>query len=292
MDLVHHALIGGIGFISSMEQSSELVGMAFVAGSIFPDLDVVFMLFGKRFYLKQHQSITHSLFLSPLFAMLIISPLLIYFGFQWSFFLSAWFGLLIHIFLDYTNTYGISLFYPISKKRYSLDILFFIDSVTLSLTLIVYISYFLLHLNLSLLYILFFISYLILKINLRKRLKKRIRFDFAIPSSFNPFEFYIYRKNDDYIETYLYNLWSNSKLDIKKIDMVDKKYRYLTDKSQVFQDIKLITKALHIIKVFNTNQEIKIEASDLAGRNYGGKFGTTILIFDKKGELKSEMANI
>jgi inner membrane protein len=224
--------------------------------------------------------------------MLIISPLLIYFGFQWSFFLSAWFGLLIHIFLDYTNTYGISLFYPISKKRYSLDILFFIDSVTLSLTLIVYISYFLLHLNLSLLYILFFISYLILKINLRKRLKKRIRFDFAIPSSFNPFEFYIYRKNDDYIETYLYNLWSNSKLDIKKIDMVDKKYRYLTDKSQVFQDIKLITKALHIIKVFNTNQEIKIEASDLAVRNYGGKFGTTILIFDKKGELKSEMANI
>ena len=79
MDLVHHALIGGIGFISSMEQSSELVGMAFVAGSIFPDLDVVFMLFGKRFYLKQHQSITHSLFLSPLFAMLIIFPLLMSF---------------------------------------------------------------------------------------------------------------------------------------------------------------------------------------------------------------------
>jgi len=291
MDVIHHALIGGIGFIASIEES-ELAGMAFVAGSIFPDLDVIFMLFGKRFYLKQHQAITHSLFLSPLFAFLIISPTLFSSIFQWSFFIYAWLGVLIHIFLDYTNTYGIALLYPISDKRFSLDSIFFIDSVTLSLTFITYISYFLFQLDLSLPYFLSFILYLLFKISLRKRLKEMILFDFAIPSSLNPFEFYIYKKDNHSVKTYLYNSWNKSRRNIKIIDIVDDRYKNFTDKSQIFQDMRQITKAFHITNISETKQEIKIEASDLAVRNYGGKFGTTVLIFDNKGGLKSEVANI
>ena len=61
MDIVHHAFIGGAGFVALGAQQQELAGLGFLAGSVFPDLDVVLMAGGKRFYLKHHQGPTHSL---------------------------------------------------------------------------------------------------------------------------------------------------------------------------------------------------------------------------------------
>jgi hypothetical protein len=40
MDTVHHALIGGAGFLVAATHQQELAGAAFLAGSVFPDLDV------------------------------------------------------------------------------------------------------------------------------------------------------------------------------------------------------------------------------------------------------------
>ncbi|MCW8964777.1 MAG: metal-dependent hydrolase, partial [Gammaproteobacteria bacterium] len=143
MDIVHHAFIGGAGFLVAATHDQPLIGAAFVAGSVFPDLDVFFMVLGKRFYLRNHQGITHSLLLSPLFAALLCIPLWLLPGDKpglllW---LAAWCGLVAHVMLDWFNTYRIELFGPFSSKRFSLDAVFFIDSVALLFTALFYLSY-------------------------------------------------------------------------------------------------------------------------------------------------------
>ena len=134
MDIVHHTLIGGVGFIAGIGGGNELAGAAFLAGSVLPDLDVFLMIFGKRFYLRNHQGPTHSLILSPIFASLIAVPLLYLSEFNFTIAAAALFGLWVHIFLDWINTFGISLFWPVTPKRFSLNAVFFIDISYLSST--------------------------------------------------------------------------------------------------------------------------------------------------------------
>ena len=126
MDIAHHALIGGIG-LAALSPEHYPAGVAFLAASALPDLDVAFMIFGKRFYLKHHQGITHSIVLSPLYAGLITGFFSIFIGFSWIIFISALIGFLIHYILDIINTFGISLFSPFSNNKYSFDAVFFID---------------------------------------------------------------------------------------------------------------------------------------------------------------------
>ena len=89
MDIAHHALIGGAGFVALAAQDHELAGMAFVAGSVFPDLDVAFMAMGKQFYLRNHQGPTHSFVMAPLYALLVSSPVIVFLGFDWPTYVAA-----------------------------------------------------------------------------------------------------------------------------------------------------------------------------------------------------------
>lgn len=136
MDIVHHTLIGGAGLSIATELNQPIIGVAFIIGSIFPDLDVIFIFFGKRFYLRNHQGVTHSIILAPLFSALLCLPLLWLLNIEWNWavYFGMLSGLLIHITLDWFNTFRIALFYPLIKKRYSLDAVFFIDSIALTLT--------------------------------------------------------------------------------------------------------------------------------------------------------------
>lgn len=121
MGIAHHALIGGAGFVALAAQDHELAGMAFVAGSVFPDLDVAFMAMGKRFYLRNHQGPTHSFVMAPLYALLVSSPVIVFLGFDWPTHVAALLGLWLHVLLDFTNTFGITLWWPVWRGRRSLD---------------------------------------------------------------------------------------------------------------------------------------------------------------------------
>ena len=70
--------MGGVGFAVLASGGHELAGVSFVAASVFPGLDVFFMIFGKKYYLKAHQGPTHSLLLSPIFALLLCFPVFYY----------------------------------------------------------------------------------------------------------------------------------------------------------------------------------------------------------------------
>ena len=49
MDVAHHAAIGTAGMLTFQAAGEDAAGVAFVAASVIPDLDVAFMVLGKRF---------------------------------------------------------------------------------------------------------------------------------------------------------------------------------------------------------------------------------------------------
>jgi len=127
---------------------------------------------------------------------------------------------------------------------------------------------------------------------MQKSLKSSLQAQFVIPSALNPFDFYVY-ENREKIVTYNYNLLSKTKRNLKEYEKLDTLWSGLSQKSLLFRDIASITKALHITKVTeDAEQNITIEAKDLALRNFGGKFATTKLVFNKNKELISEYSNI
>lgn len=287
MDIVHHAVIGVIGLTVAESLGFGMGGVFFLIGSILPDLDVFLMLFGKRVYLKNHQGFSHSFVFLPLFSLLIVVLLIPFVPFAWSNVFAIALGILVHVLLDYSNTYGISLLYPFSKKRFSLDSIFFIDTFLFVLS----VSVLLLKYHFAL-YITLFLFYVTFKILLQRAVHQKLRADFTIPSALNPFDFYIYTNSNAQIITYQYNALTQKKRNYKEQENIDEKYRHLLNKSQIYKDIDQITKALHITDVTVDLDTVTVNAKDLALRNFGGKFATTTLIFNKEEELLDEISNI
>lgn len=296
MDIVHHSLIGGAGAVILSSAGYEVAGVAFIAASIFPDLDVIFMLLGKRFYLQNHQGITHSLVLAPLYAALVIClPLfwLLDLVWQWPVYIASLAGLIIHILLDLSNTFRIQLLSPLIKKRYSLDAIFFIDSVT---WLIIGIFYFL-HVYLEVKIMMFwypltFVCYVFAKSLLRNKLQQQLSCDYLIPSALNPFEYYALEKAEKKLIGYTFNVLSNSKNNEFSQPYTDDKYLKLAKKSQLFRDMKNINRAFYISEVKSVKGVTQLIAQDLAIRNFGGRFAKTKISFDSQGNILNEEANI
>ncbi len=240
MDIVHHTLIGGAGLSIASELGQPLIGVAFIIGSIFPDLDVIFMFFGKRFYLRNHQGVTHSLILAPLFSALLCLPLLWLLELEWDWliYFSTLSGLVIHITLDWFNTFRIALLYPFVKKRYSLDAVFFIDSVLYVFTAAFYLFYVYMDINvMGYIYPVLFSIYCIGKLYLHRKVIKKIKPLYAIPSSINPFEFYILEQNKNKLTGYLYNVITKNKEDEKIYNDVELKYQQIAQTSTVYSEM-------------------------------------------------------
>ncbi len=312
MDVVHHALIGGVGYTVAAAGGQEVAGMAFVAASVAPDMDVAFMALGKRAYLRNHQAITHSLPLLPLYALLIAAPLWWLLGvtglgsIDWLIFVAAAAGLLLHIGLDLTNTFGIAALSPLSKKRFSYDAVFFVDSVALGMTG----AFYAVHITygprlLPYLYFASFAAYVAFKVALQRRVVKRLSAEFAVPSALHPFEFYIMKRlkcsegggencSENYsIDTFLYNALSGKSRAREHFAPIGERYMELAMKSTLYNDMARITRALTVVSADESpDGGVTLTARDLAVRNFGGRFGRTVVTFDKEGRLLSEVADI
>lgn len=295
MDIVHHAFIGGAGFVALAAQEQELAGLAFLAGSVFPDLDVAFMAAGKRFYLKRHQGPTHSLPLAPVYAALLAAPIALQLGWDWGLFFGLCAGLAVHVLLDLFNTFGIQLFWPFTARRFCLDAVFFIDSVAWALT----ISYFALALTGvvpagagAIGYAVLFAAYAFGKLVLQRRVRKRLAADYAIPSAWNPFAFFLFSRREGRLETAYYNAATGRTSDARVIPDSLSEAAELAQQSTVFSDMKSILRGLSITRMDRGDDGITVIAQDLAVRNFGGRFGRTELRFDANGRLRHEMAHI
>jgi len=151
MDIFTHALIPYL--LGSYFCLDRKLLAALVLGGIAPDLDVPIALIGGLYpndLLLVHRGITHTLFFGFFFALLVfglasrqpvksfLSRIINYdLIFSPASLLFLYAGVLLHLFVDYTTTRGVPLFYPWQATRYSADIFSQIEPAVLIASLLV-----------------------------------------------------------------------------------------------------------------------------------------------------------
>lgn len=133
MDPVTHFLVGtGIAELSGEKLSlANPVYLATIIGSVAPDMDVVYQLRGHISYLKNHRGFSHSIPGLLIGAAAIAVSLYLFFPSQsiGSLFLWALIGGISHTVMDVLNSYGAQIFWPVSRKKFSLNLLVLFDPV-------------------------------------------------------------------------------------------------------------------------------------------------------------------
>lgn len=142
MDTLSHALIGiAVAGLSGHQLSpSDPVYIAAILGAQAPDLDIIAGLRGSVALLKQHRAVSHSLPGVAIWSALITIGMHFFMPdtspsalFGWAFA-----GGLSHIIIDYFNTHGAAILWPLSKERKSCNLLNVFDPVLIVLLLSLY----------------------------------------------------------------------------------------------------------------------------------------------------------
>jgi inner membrane protein len=134
MDTGSHLLFGltlaGLAFLEPAVAQDPALAHAVLAatliGSHAPDFDSVTRLKGNSYYIRHHRGITHSLPALLVWPAVLGLPIAAFFGVwdqAFSLYLWTMAAVLLHVFLDLFNAYGVQCFRPFSKKWYHLDTL-------------------------------------------------------------------------------------------------------------------------------------------------------------------------
>jgi inner membrane protein len=177
MDPLTHALVGaGVAGLSGGEMSiTNPIVLAAVIGSLAPDSDIIYQFKGDIAYLKTHRGFSHSLPGLALFSGLIGLGLGQFFpeAAMTQLIFWAFAGALSHTLLDMFNSYGVQILAPISRKRFTWNLLMITDPVLL----LFFLSIFIIPGNMQLKSILAiggFSCYLLGRLILRRRVEKHL----------------------------------------------------------------------------------------------------------------------
>lgn len=131
MDNLTHSLTGLMLSRAGFNRRLPRATLLLVTAANLPDIDVVTGLFGSLAYLEHHRGPTHSLLLLPVMAAF---PVVLWRWFSgreaswlWAYVASC-VGVLSHLLLDWTNTYGIRLLSPLAPTWFRLDSTYIVDA--------------------------------------------------------------------------------------------------------------------------------------------------------------------
>lgn len=119
MDNVTHSLVG----LMLARVSGKNTAMMVVAAN-FPDVDIVSWAGGSLTYLEVHRGIAHSFVAAPVLALM---AMLLFRNRGWHAYLACLAGVMSHLLLDWTNTYGIRMLLPFSGRWLHLDTVDVVD---------------------------------------------------------------------------------------------------------------------------------------------------------------------
>jgi inner membrane protein len=119
MDNVTHSLVG----LMLGRASGRNAWMMVVAANL-PDVDIISWAGGSLTYIEYHRGIAHSLLALPLTALV---PMLLFRSRSWQSYAACLVGVLSHLLLDWTNTYGIRMLLPFSGRWLHLDTVDVVD---------------------------------------------------------------------------------------------------------------------------------------------------------------------
>ena len=130
MELFTHALSGLVLSRAALEpELGSPAVWAFTVATVLPDAESVLAAFGMPAYLRYHRGLSHSLLFAPLLALGLAGLLSLFFDAPgiaalWAASLG---GVLLHLGLDWVNSYGTQLLYPLSHRHFALDLDVIID---------------------------------------------------------------------------------------------------------------------------------------------------------------------
>jgi len=144
LEPVTHFLFGAAMGRAGLNRKTALATATLTLAAEAPDLDVLSRFGGSAFGLNHHRGFTHSFLGIPLVAAAVV--VFVYFIWRirgrktrnptlpprwgWLFAYACVAGL-SHIFLDFTNNYGVRPFWPFSERWISGDIVFIVDPIIL-----------------------------------------------------------------------------------------------------------------------------------------------------------------
>ncbi|MEW6233064.1 MAG: metal-dependent hydrolase [Chloroflexota bacterium] len=137
MDLLSHALVGGLVASAGLQKKYGLVASAtMVAANLIPDLDGAFTALGPKYFFQYHRHpLTHSVGGATLLsaALTAIVCLATPLKRPWLVFGVSLSGMTLHLLSDLLTPWPIPLFWPLSTRTYSLDLIHFFDPFLLAI---------------------------------------------------------------------------------------------------------------------------------------------------------------
>jgi inner membrane protein len=139
MEPVTHFLTGACLARTGFNRKTAYALLAMTLGAEAPDIDVLWSLGGPVAGFEHHRGITHTFLGAPVVALAVTVVVWLWHRtrrepppvpqrWAWVWFLSL-LAVLSHIFLDWTNNYGVRPFFPFNPRWYSLDIAFILEPV-------------------------------------------------------------------------------------------------------------------------------------------------------------------
>jgi inner membrane protein len=140
LEPVTHFLFGAAMGRAGLNRKTALATATLTLAAEAPDLDVLSRFGGSAFGLNHHRGFTHSLLGVPLVAAAVVGFIYLIWRLRgrrtrnpnlpprWGLlFVYACVAGLSHIFLDFTNNYGVRPFWPFSERWMSSDLVFIVD---------------------------------------------------------------------------------------------------------------------------------------------------------------------
>lgn len=289
MDIVTHAVMGAIIATPFMD-SHPVAAVCFAFGSVLPDLDAFSRLFGKSAFMKIHQSYTHAL---PVIALIGLCawPALSAIGVPALGALTLALGMMFHSLLDVSNTYGIALFLPFSKRRFSAEWVFFIDSVVIAVsypTLVILTQFPGIPEKTVLLFYCAVMSlYWLSKFLLRRRALSFSppRTVSLMPSALYPWKFIGCSQSEDRVLLFQIHSLTGEMSREEYVELLDCDHQELMEK-QEFKIMSELSPAYHIVEQDQRGTGLWLRCRDLRTRNFNTKFGELEISLDASGIVK------
>jgi membrane-bound metal-dependent hydrolase YbcI (DUF457 family) len=293
MDIVTHATAGAI-IASPMLPASPLTAGCFVLGSVLPDVDALSRLFGKVAFLRWHQTYTHSVPVTIVLTILLW-PLPVWLGID-----EVWAtaalgaGMLLHVLMDATNTYGVALLAPLSRKRCCTEWVFFIDGIMIIvstgfLVAVIAQSYRgqLSRPSIAVTYGAFIILYWILRwlVHRHAACLAPAGTLSMIPSAIVPWRFFTCQTQADVVQVFELSAIRGASTTPKSWQTFDSKYENWLNQVVEYRLMRELSRGYRAVEVTEDGNRTEVICRDLRIRNFGGSFGRLELTFAADGKV-------
>ena len=203
-------------------------------------------------------------------------------------------GMLLHVLMDATNTYGVALLAPLSRKRFCTEWVFFIDGIMIAVSSGFLVAVFAQshrgqwsHPSIAITYGAFMAVYWILRwlVHRRAACLAPTGTLSMIPSAVVPWRFFTCRAHAEGLQVFELSAIRGATTTPTSWQTVDSKYANWLNQVVEYRLMRELSPGYRAIEVTEAEDATKIICQDLRIRNFGGSFGRLELTFATDGTV-------